>query len=319
VEAKIMSTFKKFLTLTLAAALTLPLAPLANVDAQNVTSTLYSNPVGTSYALGAVSTDVGILIKYVGTSPAGGVVTVAAATGDITLETGVVGTATADLTTECPVSGALGGIIDVSDTACNTLGEVVDAINASPNWRAVIVDGLRSDNSVNTLNTLAATSASSPTGIPLLKDTTVALNVSLALVPFAYRSDIRLYLDSSQPPKFKRNPFKGDQPVLLRANGTFTGTGADFFDYISVIQDAGTCPTAAASTAASIICTASEVVANTYTEPGGTTTVNKTYDYSEVGLPGAQDAKGIARLRAATTFTAALFSAAGLTSQYMAR
>lgn len=315
-----MKTFKQILTLALAVALVAPLAPLANVEAQPV-SALYPNPQSANAALGAVSTDVGLLLKYVGTSPAGGVVTVAAATGDITLETGVVGTVVADATTECPVSGALGGIIDVSDAACNTMGEVVDAINSSLNWRAVLIDARRDDPSTSTngiLITRAASSASDTKGVPLFKDTTEALNVSLVVVPAEYRSDIRLYLDQSQPPKRLNQPFNGMQSVLLRANGTFTGTGADFFDYTSIDLVIGSCPTATAAVAASIICTDSETYSS-YTEPGGGTTVNKAYDFSEIGLPARKNAKALVRLRAATTFTAAVFAVGGFISPYRAQ
>lgn len=309
-----MKTLKKLFAVAVTAALTFPLsvttpAPVATADPALVLAT----PQGVGNALGAVSTDVGLLIKYVGTSPAGGVVTVAAG-GDITLESGVVGTATADLTTECPVSGALGGIIDVSDAACNTLGEVVDAINSSPNWRAVIVDGLRSDNSDNTLITRAATSASDAEGVPLLKDTTIALNVTVALVPAEYRSDIRLWMNNGSPvaKALNENPFNDQLTAFTFANGTFTGTGADTFSIISSRIKNGRCGTAAASTAASIICGATETNTTLLSRPGGGTTVNTSYDYTEGPVYGQRGAVLKARLAAATTFTAAVFSATGV-------
>jgi hypothetical protein len=233
----------------------------------------------------------------------------------------VVGTATADLTTECPVSGALGGVIDVSDAACNTMGEVVDAINSSPNWRAVLVDALRSDASTSTngiLITKAATSASDAEGVPLLKDTTEALNVSIALLPREARTDIRTFLNngSTNAKSLNGNPFNDSQTVLQKAQGTFTGTGADTFSVISVRPIQGTCPTATASTAASIICSYSEAVQTLYSEPGGTTTVNKVYDFSEIPLMGRRGEKLLIRLSAATTFTAAVFSGVGVQGGY---
>lgn len=313
-----MKTTKKFLTVALAAAIALPFSLFARVpDAE--AQTVFLEKAGIFHAIGAVSTDVGILIKYVGSSPAGGTVAVAAG-GDITLATGAVGASSADLTTECPVSGALGGVIDVSDAACNTLGEVVDAINASANWRAVIVDGLATDSSDNTLITLSEANAATPKGIGLLKDTTVALNVSLALIPYEMRTDIRQYLDNAQPPSFIPNPYAASQFALYRANGTFTGTGADNFDYYSLKERYAKCGPAAASTAASIICSQdSEVVTAQYTEPGGGTTVNKSYDFTHQGFPARPGEKALVRLRAATTFTAATFSVGGYGFQPRAR
>lgn len=272
----------------------------------------------TNHALGAASTDVGLLIRYVGTSPQGGTVEVAAATGDITLRTGVVGGSTADLTTECPVVTALGGVIDVSDAACNTLGEVVDAINSSPNWRAVLVDSARTESSDNVLATQAEVTASVPQGVRLLKDTTVALNVGLALLPFPYRNDISVYLDSSNPRKFVPNPYEGAQSILLRANGTFTGTGTDLFTIRSFRERYGTCGTALAGTPASIICADTEVLTGSYVEPGGGTGVNKTYDFSEIGLAFGKDEKVLVNITAATTFTAAFFNVAGFSYPYRA-
>lgn len=319
-----MKTLKKIVTVALAVGLVLPaafLTPAPPARASVGIGELLDAPQGVGNALGAVSTDVGILIKYVGTSPAGGVVTVAAATGDITLETGTVGSATADLTTECPVSGALGGIIDVSDAACNTFGEVVDAINSSPNWRAVLVDALRSDASTSTngiLITRAATSASDNEGVPLFKDTTEALNVSIALIPREARTDITAWLNngSALAKSLNRNPFNESQTVLQKAQGTFTGTGADTFSVLSVRPTGGTCPTATASTASSIICSYGETVQTLYSEPGGTTTVNKVYDFSEIPLFGRRGEKLMIRLAAATTFTAAVFSGVGVQGQY---
>lgn len=310
-----MQKLKTFLITIATLGLVLPMAPITPAQAQYAPLFVVDAPQGVGNSLGAVSTDVGILIKYVGTSPAGGVVTVAAATGDITLETGVVSGATADATTECPVSGALGGIIDVSDAACNTLGEVVDAINASPNWKAVIVDGLRSDTSVNTLNTLAATSAATAKGIPLLKDTTVALNTTIALIPYEMRTDIRPWLNK-QGTALHPNPFADSQTFFQYASETFTGTGADTYSISSVRVSNSPNGPAAASTAASILSTSTETVTPLFSKTGGGTTVETVFNFANTPIVGRRQEKLIARLTAGTTYTAATHSATGITGTY---
>ncbi len=310
-----MKTFQKYLTAALAVALILPIAPAPKAEAFNPTDFL-DQPQGVGNVLGAVSTDVALLIKYVGSNPAGGVVTVAAATGDITLQSGTVASPTADATTECPVSGALGGVIDVSDAACNTFGEVVDAINASPNWRAVLVDALRSDSSNSTngiLITRAATSAAVPKGIPLFKDTTEALNVTVALVPNELRTDIRPWLNGNQ---LSPNPFIDSQTYFTYLNETFTGTGADTISIQSVLVDNRPTGPAAASTAASIVGSSTETVTPLLSRPGGGTTVNTTLDLSEGPLIGRRREKMLVRVTAGTTFTAAFFSATGVLGTY---
>src|SRR5688572_14775858 len=87
--------------------------PTPVAESQVVLPEAYANAEAAGVTIGAVSTDTGILVKYVG--PTSGTVEVLAG-GDVVLES-VSGTP--DVTTECPVSGALGGIIDVSDAACN--------------------------------------------------------------------------------------------------------------------------------------------------------------------------------------------------------
>lgn len=245
-----------------------------------------------------------ILIRYVGSSPAGGTVTVDAATGDITLKTGPVGSSTADLTTECPVSGALGGIIDVSDAACNTFGEVVDAINASPNWLAVLQDVVRSDTSVNTLNTLAETSASKPQGLALAGDSAVSLQVTLALVPL--RDDIRFYIPNGTT-NLNPNPFADSQAIVWFENQTLAGTGADNKQILFSVPNHQRC----SLTATAVVCSASETV-TTFSTPGGGTTVNGSLDFTRFGLWSPYQARALVRGTFATTLTAVTtFSGAG--------
>lgn len=273
----------------------------------------FSHTVSEAFALGegvnySTSGTTGynpILIKYIGTSPAGGTVTVDAATGDITLKTGPVGSSSADATTECPVSGAAGGVIDVSDAACNTLGEVVDAINASSNWLAVIQDGVRTDTSVNTLTTLAETSASKPQGLALAGDVTVSLQVTLALVPL--RDDIRFYHTAGATPKLNPNPFADSQSILWYATQTLTGTGADTKQYIFSVPNNQACTLGASS----ISCSASEVKQSvSFTGPGSTN--NGTIDFSQFGIWGPKGGRLLVRGEFATTLTAVtLFGGAG--------
>jgi hypothetical protein len=308
-----MKTFKQFLIAAVTVALILPIAPAPKAEAFHPADFL-DNPQGVGNALGAVSTDVAILVKYVGVSPAGGNITVAAG-GDISLFTGVAGSGTVDLTTECPVSGALGGIIDVSDAACNTVGEVVDAINASPNWRAVLVDSLRSDNADNTFITAANQSASNAKGVALLRDTTIALNTSIALIPNEMRTDIRPWLNK-QGLELNPNPFADSQTYFQYANETFTGTGADTYSVRSVLLSNKPTGPAAASTAASIVGSSTETVTVLFSTPGGGTTVNSTFDFRASPLIGRRGEKLMARLTAGTTYTAAVHSASGVIGTY---
>ncbi len=302
---------KKFLTGLLAVVLSLPLglatSPTVS-QAQVVLPESFSNAQGVGGTIGAVSTDVGILIKYVG-GGTGGTVAVDAATGDLTLSTGPVGGSAVDTTLECPLSGAFAGVIDTSNAACNTLGEVVDIINGSANWRAVIVDGVRSDSSDNTLITLAETAANTAKGVGLLKDTTVALNVSLALMPFD-RLDIRNYLSGEgTTSKFTPNPVADNRAVVFFVSGTFTGTGADTHEVISILPNLQRCTNGAAAN----VCSASETNTTIKSTPGGTTTVNKEYKDLVYGKKGE---KLLVRLKAATTFTAAFLSANGIIYEF---
>ncbi len=301
---------KKFLTALLALVMALPFGLTTTptpVAAQVVLPDAFYGAQGVGVTIGAVSTDVGILVKNVQSNGLGTVEVLAG--GDVVLES-VSGTP--DTTTECPVSGALGGIIDVQDAACNTLGEVVDAINSSANWRAVIVDGVRSDNADNTLITLAETPAGTAKGVSVLKDTTIALNVSVAFAPFD-RLDIRNYLSGSgTSAQLVPNPQADNRGILFFASGTFTGTGADTFEVISVKENNQRC----SQTASAIVCSASEDKATVLSTIGGTTGVNKEYKSIVYGRKGE---KLLVRLKAATTFTAAFLSANGLVHEFKAR
>jgi hypothetical protein len=252
-----------------------------------------------------------LLVKYIGNSPNGGVITVDAATGDIELETGIVGSATADLTTECPVSGALGGLIDVSDAACNTLGEVVDAINASPNWRAAIQDGLRSDSSNTLLNTLAETQANVPAGVALKIDGVAVDYQTIALIPV--RDDIRWFLqgaDGSALPGagINPNPLNDSVTGFLYALTNVTGTGAmvSGFNVYSELSVNKRPTLAVASSAASIVSQSTAVVTTLLTGTPAATTVDKEFDFSQYGIGFRRGEKVVVRVADAALTNSAL-------------
>src|SRR5512147_2393037 len=95
-----------------------------SVSAQSV---FLQGGLGVSDAISAVSTDIGLYVKYVGASQTGtATVAVDAATGDIAF----VVNGAADTTIGCPTAT---GTIDVSNAACDTMGEVLDVINKTAN------------------------------------------------------------------------------------------------------------------------------------------------------------------------------------------
>lgn len=221
-----MKTTKSVLiagVLTIITAFAIMLAP-APVESQILTDFSTWRPVPVIRT--ADDTDVKILIRYVGTTAAGGTVTVSAA-GDISLAEGAVGASVADDTLECPVSGALGGIIDVSDAACNTVDEVVDKINSSENWVAVVLDGFLTDDmncgGSGCLLARSETLATAPEGLPLYVDTDVALNSTIALVPpEARRLDYYLAGPATLSAVLRRNPFGGYRTIVASQLATST-------------------------------------------------------------------------------------------------
>lgn len=304
-----------------ASALLFPyLCKLPGVEAQIIPKVAEGTPV--SAALTAISTDVAMYVKYVGTATSA-TVDVAAATGDLTFQ---VSGAAAD-TLECPVSGALGGIIDTSDAACDTLGEVVDAINdscrvnASNCWRAALVDGMRTDSSNNTLDTLSTAQASGTDGLGLKFDTAVLLKLSQALIPASNRT-IKTFLATGtvttgtptggaavgRGAALIPNPYTGTQTVLFIANATSTyASGTSNFEVWSVRPSV----TPGASQKGS------EVAQLLYSTAGGATTANKVFDFSQFGLYGLRDAKIIVRLNNSAALSAPLLYAYGIDFKYM--
>lgn len=268
---------RKLTLFVLTLALALGNLPLRQAHAQLSSDLELGQDVGASVSGVTTAGAVPVLVKYIGNSPNGGTVTVDAATGDITLKTGIVASSTADLTTECPVSGALGGVIDVSDAACNTLGEVVDAINASPNWRAVIQDGLRSDTADNSIYTLAETQANVPAGVALRVDGASVDIQTILLSPV--RDDIRFYLQEKAPDNsgtaanvnggINPNPFNDSYTGFRYAFSNINGTGGGAFTVYSALTNHKRPVLAVASTAASIISASTETVTTLAVGVGG--------------------------------------------------
>lgn len=223
--------------LTLLSALAISLTP-APVESQILTDFSTWRPVAVSRT--ADDTDVRLLIRYVGTTAAGGTVTVSAA-GDITLAQGAVSASAADATVKCP-SGGSSGVIDVSDSACNTLGEVINIINASANWVAVPLDGLLTDDmDCSTSGCLLArseTQAAVIEGLPLFVDTDVALNSTIALVPpEARRIDFYLAGLATLSAPLKRNPFGGYKTIVASQLATSTyGSGTSNMTITSTLR-----------------------------------------------------------------------------------
>jgi hypothetical protein len=217
-----MKTFKLVLA-SVALALALPaIAAAQGANLQGVQVQPFSSKWAADH-ITAVSTDVGIYVKYVGTAAGAATVEVDAATGDLTF----ISNGAAEDGFECPVSGALGGVIDVSNAACDTVGEVVDIINSGSNrtWIAVPHAMLRADSSNNTLITLSATDAKGPLGLGLLKDSAVALNVTNVVLPKdkgGAAQGMNWYTSSKN--KLIQNPFEDRDTVLLYASHVMTTT-----------------------------------------------------------------------------------------------
>lgn len=194
-----------------------------------------SVPDGTQTVAQSIIEDgeTGIVCRYIGTA-GGGAIAVDAGTGDLTFTDGAVGALAASTAFECPVSAPLGGVIDVSDAACNTFGEVVDIVNASTTWRCLLGASLRSDTSVDTLVTIAATSAVAPTGLKLKIDSSVALTSTLVIAPLNW-DDYDKLSPGLNSTSFTKNPWAQRQSVLTSAYALSTfGSGTSLLTVLAV-------------------------------------------------------------------------------------
>lgn len=219
-------------------------------------------------------------VIYVG-SEESGLVAVASG-GDITFTEGDAGSEAAVDDFECPVSGALGGVIDVSNAACDTIGEVMNIVNVpGSGFRIIPVDSLLSDSSNDTLVELSAASANVAGGLSINIDTSTAFIASIALTPTP--SSISGFYDPVSK-ALVANPYRGQLPVLFKANGTSTyGSGTSTWQVLSVAPNYK-------------VGTSTETVTTLYTQPAGATTVNNSLALPDLGLIGRRDEKLILRI-----------------------
>lgn len=265
---------------------------------------------GVSDAISAVNTDVGVYVKFIGNCQPNATSTVAvdAGTGDLAF----VACGAADATINPVAAGPLGicgnvaGTIDVSDADCNTFGEVIDLINGSPNWIAYPGAVLRSDSSNNTLNTLGAASAQGPAGLGLLKDTSVALNVTLTPRPF-----VGSIVWGTQGNTLNPNPFRNIQTHIyrMRENITSAGVIGDFILY-GVKQDFLPKQTAAANTVPPV--SYQETVRTVWAQQGAATTVELALDFANNPLVVNMGERPLVRQSATVGLTVPLLNVTGV-------
>ena len=217
--------FKFVIAALVAVGLTIPATPAA---AQQV----YLRNVDSVNGVGASVTSVAcILVKYRGTT-AGKPTVEAAAGGDLTFKIA----AAADTTTGSP---SLDGIFDLSTPAAavDTVGELVNLINTTgSNWVAVLGSCLASDLTDNAILTLSATDASTPKGVALIRDATVASATSVftaqvLVVPASGVDNIQFFLSGgptaapSGSTKVNANPFANFQTYIQHIRETITSSG----------------------------------------------------------------------------------------------
>lgn len=259
-----------------------------------------------SDVLTAVSTDVGIYVKYIGTATGAATVAVDAATGDIAFVANGAADATVDPATNC--AGGVASSLDVSDADCDTIGEVVDHINASVNWIAVPYGMLRADSSNNTLITLAATSAKGVKGLGLLKDTAVALEMTAVMLPKGSDGAARGLSAFVNNNKLTPNPFGDSDTTLTFASALMTTTDAvtNLITAYCVVPSFN----GAKSTTASV--TSAETATIIYREAAAATTVTgKVDELAAAGGVTCNGGKLLVRVVGNTTLTVPTLVAAG--------
>lgn len=148
--------------------------------------------------------DVGFYVRAIG-SEASYTVEVDAG-GEITFKKGDLGSEAVDSNV-----GA-SGVIDTNAAAYDTYGELVAYLNSLDDYEAYLGDVLPADSSDDTLLIKTATQIKTDAGAPLYKDTSVALNISIAVSGEDFQ-----HVES------------GSKNELQGYVGTPTGTGADTF------------------------------------------------------------------------------------------
>lgn len=217
--------------LSFVTALALALVAVVPAQAHAPEGAVSINGVGAS-----VTSVACVLVKYKG-STAGKPTVEVAAGGDVTFK--IAGSA--DTTTGSP---NLDGVFDLSTPAAavDTVGEFVNLVNTTgSNWVAVLGSCLASDLTDNAILTLSATDASTPKGVALIRDATVASATSVftaqvAMVPAEAVDNIQFFLSGSPigspsgSAKVNPNPFDGWQTFVqhIREKITSAGTVAQF-------------------------------------------------------------------------------------------
>lgn len=291
---------RHFRILTAAAALVAALALVTPVHAQAADSF-----AGFSGAVNGTGSAPCILTKYVGTTTGKPTVEVAA-TGDMTFKIAGV----ADSTTGSPT---LNGVFDLSlpAAAVDTVGELVSLINTTgSNWRAVLVSCLAADLTDNTLDTLAATDASAPAGVPVLRDATVAsatavFTAQVALLPSDAAVNIQFFLNAGPAgtptgAKVNPNPLVKHQLFVQHIREKITSAGIiALFEVLAVKRTYDSTGKV------------SEVVRTVYAETGAATTVEKVLNFHAGPIVLAPGEFVVVRQSTATGLTALSINGSG--------
>ena len=259
-----------------------------------------------------------VLTKYVGSTVGKPTVEVAAG-GDVTFKIAAV----ADATTGSPT---LNGVFDLSTPAAavDTMGEFVQLVNSTGgNWRAVLVSCLAADLTDNTVDTLTATDASTPSGVALFRDSTVAsasaiFSAQVALVPTDASTNIRFWLsgapvgNTTGSSKVNENPFDGLQTFIQHIREKITSSGT-----VALFEVLGVQRKYAGGTSGGAVI--SETVRTLYAETGAATTVEKTLNFHNGPIVTAPGELVIVRQRTGTALTVESINGSGYTTKYGAR
>lgn len=148
--------------------------------------------------------DVGFYLRAIGSS-ASYTVEVDAG-GEITCKKGALGAEAVD------ANVGTAGVIDTNAAAYDTFGELVAYFNSLDDYEAHLGDVLPADSSDDTLLITAAVQIKTDAGVGICKDTSVALNISIAVAGEDFQHEE-----------------SGSKNELKAYVGTPTGTGADTF------------------------------------------------------------------------------------------
>lgn len=247
-----------------------------------------------------------VLVKYRGTTAGKPTVEVAAG-GDVTFK--IAGSA--DTTTGSP---NLDGVFDLSTPAAavDTWGEFVNLVNTTgSNWVAVLVSCLATDLTDNTAFTLSATDASSPKGVALIRDESVASATSIfsaqeALLWPGGDTDIRYFLSGGPigspggATKVNPNPFANFQTFVQHIREKITSSGT-----VALNEVIGVTRTYDS------VGKVSETTRLIWGATGANSTVEGVYNFHAGPLVGAKGEMILVRQRTATDLTAVQIAGSG--------